>query len=60
MVISQHFSGTMGQKGDLREVGKEQNSERLLDAVKIGNGLTAENEKLRPSYRPFSCCLAIL
>lgn len=30
-----------------------------FDTVKIGNGLKVENEKLRPPYRPFSCCLAV-
>lgn len=39
---------------------KGQKTKRLFDAVKIGNGPTVENEKLRPPYRPFSCCLAIL
>lgn len=41
--------------------GREHTLERLFGTVKIENGgPMTENEKLRPPYRPSSCCLAAL
>jgi len=42
----------------MQRCNEEDSLERFFDIVKIGNGLRTENEKLRPPYRPFSCCLA--